>query len=86
MSLCETQPGRVARQGTFISFWGADPNPKTARFRVLTTEGAVNLGAIQWHGAWRCYAFFPEPDTLFEPKCLGEIQQFLLDLMAERRK
>ncbi len=63
----------------------------TPRFGVVTKEASENgvadtLGVIKWHGAWRCYAFFPEPDTLYERKCLSEITQFLIDLMEERKR
>jgi hypothetical protein len=36
----------------------------------------VELGAVKWYGAWRKYAFFPAPQTLFEHDCLRQIADF----------
>jgi hypothetical protein len=84
LPLADTPLGLVARAGTFVQFVALFPNPKTARFSVVSIESKDRLGVIQWC-RWRCYAFFPEPDTLFEEKCLGDITAFLATLRAERK-
>jgi hypothetical protein len=70
--------------GTFIRFVEAEAAPKTKRYVVQTKDGQ-RLGSVSWYGAWRCYAFFPDSDTLYEHVCLREIAAFLDGLMAERR-
>jgi hypothetical protein len=92
VKLAETAPGQVAREGTYIDFVRIDIDPKriTPRFGVVTKlngrDTLDTLGMVKWHGAWRCYSFFPESDTLYERKCLMEIAQFLTDLMEERKR
>ena len=33
--------------------------------KVDEEDLGVFLGEVRWHGAWRKYAFFPEPNLLF---------------------
>lgn len=61
----------VAAPGDPLSFGRG--KYKTSVWSVRTQEDHVPIGRIQWHGAWRCYAFFPAADSLFEPTCLHEI-------------
>ena len=67
-------------------------NRAPARGRVTDTwlifnkRSKARLGRIAWHGAWRQYVFFPEPETIFNTGCMTEIQQLIADLMAERRQ
>lgn len=44
------------------------------------------LGEIKWFGRWRGYAFFPRPETVFEPTCLDDIAAFIRDRMSEHRR
>lgn len=46
---------------------------KTRRVEVRTVNSNVLLGVIAWYSHWRQYVFFPEPETIFNPGCLGEI-------------
>lgn len=39
------------------------------------------LGIIKWYSNWRRYVFFPEPTTIFDSKCLGNIQLHLERMM-----
>lgn len=57
---------------------------KTRRFTVSSARGAV-LGEIKWYGAWRQYAFWPAPRTIFNTGCLKDLQGWLDQLRAERR-
>lgn len=50
---------------------------------MVATQGAVPLGVVKWWGAWRKYAFFPNPDTLYEQDCLRDIAQIIVDLTNE---
>lgn len=34
------------------------------------------LGQVRWFGRWRCYAFHPEPHTVFNAECMEELMNF----------
>lgn len=50
---------------------------KTKRWTVKAKIGDIPLGEIRWRGAWRCYSYFPQADTLYEHNCLWDIADFL---------
>lgn len=52
------------------------PEHKTRRWAINAKDGEVQLGEVKWFGKWRCYAFFPLNDTLFEKTCLRQIATF----------
>lgn len=60
----------------WISTTEAPSTGKTKRFWVTSKDGGVALGTVKWHPAWRKFAFFPEPNTLFEPDCLRDLATF----------
>ena len=49
---------------------------KTKIWEVESSHDALPIGHIQWHGRWRGYAFFPDPDTIYEQQCLRTIADF----------
>ncbi len=57
---------------------------KTKVWAVISKEGGFELGKVKWFGRWRCYAFFPT-DSIFEPKCLREIADFIESRTQEHR-
>lgn len=68
----------------WIKFVLAEHKPKTSVYNVLTKEN-VYLGQIKWYPSWRCYAFYPANDTIFEKTCLQDINNFIEKLMSERK-
>ena len=64
-------------EGTHIRFKPSEPKEKTKTWLVENKYGEGVLGAIQWFGRWRKYAFFPFPDTVFEQVCMREISAFI---------
>lgn len=58
---------------------------KTYNIFVCSIKSDELLGKIAWYGPWRKYVFYPESDTLFDPKCLAEITEMLNKLMEERK-
>jgi len=52
---------------------------------VAVADGAL-LGVVSWFGRWRCYAFSPRPDTVYERTCLRDIAAFCEQKTAEHRK
>ncbi len=57
---------------------------KTLVVAVRSAEELDVLGRIKWYGAWRQYAFFPEPETIWNPGCLETVNAYIAALMAER--
>ena len=52
------------------------PQRKTKRWTVVANDGEMDLGEVKWYGAWRCFAYFPLDDTLYEKTCLRDIANF----------
>lgn len=44
------------------------------------------LGEVRWFGRWRCYAFFPEHDTVFNAACMTELVEFCDKETKEHRR
>lgn len=49
-------------------------NRKTDIWSIEGRSGV--LGYVRWHGPWRGYAMFPEPNTIFNATCLRELASF----------
>lgn len=66
----------------------------TKRWTVKPKDGSPSIGNVSWHGAWRCYCFFPHAGTVFERTCLRDIADFceaqtkgqMLRAMTKRRE
>ncbi len=59
---------------------------KTKVYAIVTKDGGTQLGCVKWFGRWHQYAFFPDPETVFEQTCLNDLRAFLASLMAARRQ
>jgi len=70
-----------------IWFEEIEPKPKTKQFMIRSNagEGDSFLGYIKWYGPWRRYCLFTLPDIVFDAECLEDIQDFLKNLMLERK-
>ncbi len=58
------------------------PSIKTQVWRIFSIKG-IPLGFIKWFSRWRCYAFFPENETIFNSECLKDIKEFIDNLIKE---
>lgn len=58
---------------------------KTRKILVSSRKHGFKLGEIRWYGAWFRYAFFPEPDMVFDTSCMAQISGFIQGLMDARR-
>lgn len=61
---------------------------KTKEWGVMTTKDdtPVYLGVVKWMGRWRRYAFFPEPNMVFEQTCLRDLASFCDQQNGAHRK
>jgi hypothetical protein len=76
-------------EGTYILFelYALSPSGTTKVWLVRTKKDrSERLGYIKWFGRWRCYAFFPEYNAVFEKKCLREIADFIEDRTRDQRR
>ena len=39
-------------------------------------HGSIQLGEVRWLRRWRCYAFFPFLNTVFNAACMDELSAF----------
>jgi hypothetical protein len=44
-----------------------------------------HIGEIRWHGGWRQYVNYPDPDTCWSWDCLLEVGAFIKKLMDDRK-
>lgn len=60
----------------------------TKKFTVQpknSTNQSESLGLIKWYSPWRRYCFYPSNETIFDSKCLSNINDFIYSLMNERK-
>ena len=70
----------------WINFSLYENTGKTGKYHVLTKDyHPIKLGEVKWFSRWRQYAFFPEPETVYEKQCMGDIVNFMELLMNERK-
>jgi hypothetical protein len=43
------------------------------------------IGTVSWFPAWRCYCFFPNTGSIYEPTCLRDIADFCEEKTQERK-
>jgi len=63
-------------------------NSKTGKTKIWIIVDRNNspLGDVRWFGRWRCYAFFPEPDTVFNASCMNELVSFCDGATEKQRR
>ena len=71
---------------TYINIRFFDDTDKTKVWEVTTKDDSATLGYIKWFGRWRCYAFFPEKNTVYERQCLRDITEFIEEEMRKRKR
>jgi hypothetical protein len=75
-------------QPKWITFTPAptEKERRTLRWRVRSIEGFGGqvIGHIEWYARWRCYAFFPAAETVFEKTCLRDLADFCEQATRDR--
>ena len=70
---------------TYLEILDVTPKDrKTKIFKIWSLDEDL-LGEIRFWGPWRQYTFQPEPTTVFDTKCLTEINEVLVKLNTEIR-
>jgi len=70
---------------TYVHFEEIEKKSKTSVYAVVS-ESNFQLGIIKWYGSWRQYCFFPSDETVWSRGCLKEVDGFIQNLMAERKR
>lgn len=70
----------------YIEFKQIPFTGKTKRFNIMSKSSGNRLGRIYWYPHWRQYTFLPDDSTVWNKDCLKDIQDFLQQLMDERKK
>jgi hypothetical protein len=70
----------------YLCFEELESKTKTKQFAVRNKTQSFILGYVKWYGPWRRYCFFIDKSGLvFDAECLADIQDFLKNLMLERK-
>ena len=75
----------MQRMSKYLEFKQVSYNGKTKRFKVISKNHGDVLGKISWYGAWKQYVFSPAFETVWNRDCLKDIQDFIQELMNERK-
>jgi hypothetical protein len=59
---------------------------KTKVIDIVNIHHHEVIGEIKWFSRWRQYCFFPIAETVWNPKCLFDVQLVIKQLMDERKK
>lgn len=65
-------------------YTGPSASGKTKNWRIESRRGDV-LGEVRWFSRWRCYAFMPQPGTVFNAGCMSELVSFCERKMEEHK-
>jgi len=57
---------------------------KTTRIIITSKRHLGVLGEVKWFGRWRCYAFFPDEQTIWNDECLNDVKECIRRLHEER--
>lgn len=59
--------------------------PKGYKTKAWIVSSGGHLGRVSWWSQWRRYCFHPFLDTLYDPKCLREIADFVEQKTKEHK-
>jgi hypothetical protein len=58
---------------------------KTDIWEIMSVQSGETLGEIRWWGAWRKYVFAPANKTIWDNKCMQEVQDFITEEISKRK-
>ena len=73
--------GTKMAESKYLEFKFVEAKPKTQVWNVLSKSDGSVLGTIKWYVPWRQYCFFPQTETVFSAGCIGDIINFMNDLL-----
>jgi len=69
----------------YIEFELLEDKDKTSVWECLSINSPVRLGIVKWYSHWRQYCYFPDENTVYSKGCLEDINDFITQLMLERK-
>jgi len=60
------------------------PSGLTQIWEVRNRKQNISLGWIKWAGNFRKYAYFPNPESLYDATCLRDIADFCEELTKDK--
>ena len=76
----------ILKQTKYLKFIVKEHKPKTKVVAVVNKTHAEEIGVIRWYSAWRQYCFMPHPNTIWNNKCLNDINDMIAELTPVRPK
>jgi len=73
-------------ESKYLEFFKAGHTGKTEVYNILSKHQGYVIGHIRWYGPWRQYCFYTAPNCVFNTGCLQDIQDFIGELMTERKR
>ena len=67
----------------YLEFTLMELKPKTKVYEVSSKLHDVRLGIIKWYCPWKQYAFFTEPETIFNKTYMEDIINFIEGIKNE---
>ena len=78
-------PGQVTKYEYFTIHKLPLARGRKTHVYVIRSKDDIELGQIKWYGAWRQYCFWPNGETIWNGRCLQNIQGFLDKLRGPPR-
>jgi len=75
----------VIMETEYLLFEEHPTKNKTKFITVVNKNSEDIIGEIKWYAPWRQYCFFPEFDTVWNTKCLDDVNDLIKKLMKDRR-
>ena len=69
----------------FIQFIFVDKTEKTSIWNCYNLKSGDRIGRVKWYCTWRQYCFLPENETVYSRGCLCDINNFIEQLMDDRK-
>ncbi len=75
----------VIKETEYLVFEELPTKNKTKFIIVVNKNSEDIIGEVKWYAPWRQYCFFPEFDTVWNTKCLDDVNDLIKKLMKDRR-
>ena len=77
---------KTLKETKYLQFIVKEQKPKTKVIAVVNKTHAEEIGIIKWFPRWRQYCFFPYDRTIWNKKCLDDINDMITELTPVRPK
>ena len=57
--------------------------PEGNTWKVVNTQKKQVLGTIGYYNRWKQFCFVPAANTIFSASCLGDLQEFIVQLIEQ---